>query len=229
METTGTGALLDLAPSGTGTGITLTKTGASGTAISVTNTGTGASLIVGNTNADPTAVTAQFSNSSGASPASHGSHVVSIVQSGTGNPNAVALNVVSSNLEQSAMWLSGKELAHGTLKIAHVGQADGSDANGAALSIDVQVAGTAAKGIYVTSSTGGTTGALLDIRNNGGAGYQFQVQPGQIILNAPAADPGTTKMWNGSWNAYLNEAGNQLIFKVKYSGGAVKSGTVALT
>ena len=228
MESIGSGAVLDLAAQGTGTSLSVNHT-STATALAITNTSTGASLVVGNSNATPLTTTAQFTNAGGAAAATTLAHVVSIVQTGTGSDKSVALNVVSSNTAQSAMWLSGKELAHGTLKINHVGQADASDASGAALSIDLTVAGTSAKGIYVTSSDGGTLGCLLDIRNNGGSGYQFQVQPGQIILNAPASDPGTSKLWNGSWNAYLNEGGNTLVFKVKYSGGTIKSGTVALS
>ncbi|MER7517894.1 hyaluronoglucosaminidase [Streptomyces sp. NPDC126499] len=80
-----------------------------------------------------------------------------------------ALNVSSNNADNSAMYLKGHERTdRGTLKIAHVGYADGSDAGASALSIDLQTAGTASQGIFVTATTGPTTGALLVLRNNAG-------------------------------------------------------------
>ncbi|MFC9844284.1 hyaluronoglucosaminidase [Streptomyces sp. NPDC060223] len=100
-------------------------------------------------------------------------HTVTVYQAGTAGIGA-ALNVVSDNPGTSAMYLSGKETARGTLKIAHVGYADGSDKNAAALSIDLQTAGadgtagTAAQGIYLTATNGATTGNLIALRNNTG-------------------------------------------------------------
>ncbi|MFD0372545.1 hyaluronoglucosaminidase [Streptomyces sp. NPDC059071] len=80
-----------------------------------------------------------------------------------------ALNVISDNTESSAMYLRGKErTSRGTLKIAHVGQADGSDTGASALSIDLQTKGTASQGIYLTATQGPTSGALLVLRNNAG-------------------------------------------------------------
>jgi hypothetical protein len=96
------------------------------------------------------------------------------VNCGATSGDAAALNVTSVNPANSAMHLSGKEKAHGTLKISHNGYLDGSDANAAALSIDLRTegavdeGGTAAKGIYVYNTTGPTTGALIALRNNPG-------------------------------------------------------------
>ncbi|WP_441250629.1 hyaluronoglucosaminidase [Kitasatospora sp. McL0602] len=92
-------------------------------------------------------------------------HAVTIYQAGTSG-SAVALNVVSDNPGTSAMYLSGTETGRGTLKIAHRGYADGSDLNAAAISIDLQTTGTAAQGIYVTSTNGATTGNLIALRNS---------------------------------------------------------------
>jgi hypothetical protein len=83
-------------------------------------------------------------------------HALTAFLTGTGNPNASALNVVSDNTAMSAMQLSGSELTRGTLKIAHHGPNDGSDSGAAAISIDLQTitgTGTAAQGIFVTSTT----------------------------------------------------------------------------
>ncbi|WP_232247198.1 hyaluronoglucosaminidase [Kitasatospora azatica] len=93
-------------------------------------------------------------------------HAVTVYQAATSGSGA-ALNVVSSNPGTSAMYLSGTETGRGTLKIAHVGYADGSDLNAAALSIDLQTAGTAAQGIYLTTTSGAPTkGNLIAVRNN---------------------------------------------------------------
>ncbi|GHB53096.1 hypothetical protein GCM10010377_50120 [Streptomyces viridiviolaceus] len=81
---------------------------------------------------------------------------------------ASALNVTSRNPATSAMNLSGTETARGTLKISHVGYADGSDADASGLSIDLKTQGTAAQGIFVTATQGPTTGSLIVLRNNPG-------------------------------------------------------------
>jgi Hyaluronidase protein (HylP) len=95
-------------------------------------------------------------------------HAATIYQAGTSGVDvAAALNVVSDNPESTAMYLSGTEVDRGTLKITHRGQADGSDAAAAGLSMDLQASGTAAQGIYVTATDGPTSGNLLTLRNNG--------------------------------------------------------------
>ncbi|UUU30243.1 hyaluronoglucosaminidase [Streptomyces sp. CA-210063] len=95
-------------------------------------------------------------------------HTVTINHKATSGEKTVALNVTSDNPETSAMYLKGVETAHGTLKISHVGYADGSDPGSSALSIDLLTAGTAAQGIFVTASDAPTKGALLVLRNNPG-------------------------------------------------------------
>jgi hypothetical protein len=93
-------------------------------------------------------------------------HSVTIHQHATSGSTGAALNVVSDNPDTSAMLVTGVEKALGTIKIKHVGQADGSDSGNASLSIDMQTAGTAAQGIYVDSTAvGGTLGQLLRLRN----------------------------------------------------------------
>ncbi|WHM38908.1 hyaluronoglucosaminidase [Streptomyces sp. BPTC-684] len=95
-------------------------------------------------------------------------HAATIRQAATSGSGA-ALNVVSDNPDSSAMYLKGVERnSRGTLKIAHVGHADGSDAGASALSIDLQTSGTASQGIFMTATDGPTSGALLVLRNNAG-------------------------------------------------------------
>jgi hypothetical protein len=100
-------------------------------------------------------------------------HAVTVYQAGTGTaPGAVALNVISDRPGDSTMYVTGHESGRGTIKIAHLnpGPAATTDANAAALSIDLQrngQTGTAAQGIFITATDGGTTGRLLTLRNGG--------------------------------------------------------------
>jgi hypothetical protein len=102
-------------------------------------------------------------------------HAVTIYQaSTTGVDVAAALNVISDNRETSAVYVSGHEtLPRGTVKVTHTngGTLAGDDAGASALSIDLRrgsAAGTAAQGIFITSTDGGTTGRLITARNGGG-------------------------------------------------------------
>ncbi|OKK13618.1 hyaluronoglucosaminidase [Streptomyces sp. CB02400] len=93
-------------------------------------------------------------------------HVVTINYKATTGDRA-ALNVTSVNPVSSAMYITGHEQGQrGTLKIAHVGYADGSDPGASGLSIDLKTQGTAAQGIFVTATDGPTKGALIILRNN---------------------------------------------------------------
>jgi hypothetical protein len=101
-------------------------------------------------------------------------HAVTIYQaSTTGVDVAAALNLISDNRETSAVYISGHEtLPRGTLKVTHTNGGSGAtdDTSASALSIDLKrgtAAGTAAQGIFVTSTDGGTTGRLLTLRNGG--------------------------------------------------------------
>ncbi|WP_411073291.1 hyaluronoglucosaminidase [Streptomyces sp. cmx-4-25] len=94
-------------------------------------------------------------------------HTVTINHKATSG-EAVALNVTSENPDTSAMYLTGKETTRGTLKISHIGYADGSDGGASALSIDLKTSGTASQGIYLTATNGATKGALIALRNNPG-------------------------------------------------------------
>jgi hypothetical protein len=89
-----------------------------------------------------------------------------IRQKGTSGPGA-ALSVDSANPETSAVLVNGVEKSRGTIKVAHSGYADGSDSAGSAISIDLQVKGTAAHGIFLTATDGPTRGDLIALRNNG--------------------------------------------------------------
>ncbi|MFF4833022.1 hyaluronoglucosaminidase [Streptomyces sp. NPDC001315] len=100
-------------------------------------------------------------------------HTVTINQKATSG-DVAALNVTSDNPATSAVYVTGVETGRGTVKVSHMGYADGSDANASALSIDLRTTGatteggTAAQGIYLTATTGPTKGNLIALRNNTG-------------------------------------------------------------
>lgn len=96
-------------------------------------------------------------------------HTLSTSLAASAGEDTTALNVVSSNELSSAMWLTGKERGHGTLKIAHVQPDAASDANAGAISINLHpsfdyqsVIGTAsfssgATSVTFTTSSGAPT------------------------------------------------------------------------
>lgn len=144
-------------------------------------------------------------------------HTLTARLSATSGSDITALNVVSSNPYSSAVWISGKEYGHGTLKVAHLQPESGSDANAAAISINLACdttrgpAGdiTATQGIYLdtyqvadNSIKYGTTGNLLNIKN---AGTQRLVLNSNGQLQLPTTDStgglvigGDVKFWRSS-------------------------------
>lgn len=106
------------------------------------------------------------------STATSGAHAVTAYMAATSGTSNSAINAVSDNPGMSAVQVSGTETNRGTVKITHRNPGAGAtaDASAAAVSIDLQdggVGGTAAQGVFVTSTTGSTTGNLITARNNG--------------------------------------------------------------
>ncbi len=94
-------------------------------------------------------------------------HTILANQASTTGFNISAIAAVSENVDFTCLQVTGKEKDTGTIKVAHIKPDSIADNNAAALSIDLQGVGTAAKGIYINSTpAGGTTGDLVDIRNN---------------------------------------------------------------
>ena len=86
---------------------------------------------------------------------------------GAGDPSAEAVDIVSTNAQDTALGVRGRESGRGTVKITH-GKPDGPDADASALSIALEGAGTACQGIYIGNDADNpTTGDLLHIRNGG--------------------------------------------------------------
>jgi hypothetical protein len=126
-----------------------------------------------------------------------GDHVAVFNLAADGGTNNAGLNIVSANTQFSACEVSGHETAHGTLKISHVnpGPAPTSDANAAAISIDLQAGeagGTAAQGIFVKSTTGGSSGKILNYVDPNGATIFALLPDGSLLLCPLAAPPSGT-------------------------------------
>lgn len=127
-----------------------------------------------------------------------GDHVAVFNLAADGGTNNAALNVVSANTAFSACEVSGHETGHGTLKISHVnpGPSPASDANAAAISIDLQAGkagGSAAQGIFLKSTTGGTSGAIVHYVDPTGVTIFALLPDGSLLLRALSAPPAGTK------------------------------------
>ena len=127
-----------------------------------------------------------------------GDHVAVFNLAADGGTNNAGLNVVSANTAFSACEVSGNETGHGTLKISHVnpGPNPTSDANAAALSIDLQAGmeeGTAAQGIFLKSTTGGTSGEIVHYVDSTGVTIFALLPDGSLLLRPLAAPPTGTK------------------------------------
>lgn len=75
------------------------------------------------------------------------------------------LGIRSVSSGGSALGVIGSSTSKGVIKATSISTA--GDANAAVLSLDIQGAGTAAQGIFMDATGGGTTGKLLNLRNNG--------------------------------------------------------------
>jgi Hyaluronidase protein (HylP) len=127
-----------------------------------------------------------------------GDHVAVFNLATDGGANNAGLNVVSANTAFSACEVSGHETGHGTLKISHVnpGPNPASDANAAAISIDLQAGkagGTAAQGIFLKSTTGGTSGEIMHYVDPTGVTIFALLSDGSLLLRPLGAPPAGTK------------------------------------
>jgi hypothetical protein len=123
-----------------------------------------------------------------------GDHVGVFNLAADGGANNAGLNVVSANTAFSACEVSGHETAHGTLKISHVnpGPDPTSDANAAAISIDLQAGkagGTAAQGIFLKSTTGGSSGEIMNYVDSKGVTIFALLPDGSLLLRPLAVPP----------------------------------------
>ena len=123
-----------------------------------------------------------------------GDHVGVFFLAKDGGTNNAGLNVVSRNTAFSACEVSGHETGHGTLKISHVnpGPNPTADANAAAISIDLQAGnakGTAAQGIFLKSTSGGSSGKIINYVDSTGVTIFALLPDGSLLLRPLAAPP----------------------------------------
>jgi hypothetical protein len=124
-----------------------------------------------------------------------GDHVAVLNLAKDGGTNNAALNVVSANTAFSAAEIGGHETGHGTLKISHVNPSQTeatADADAAALSIDLKAgaaSGTAAQGIFLKSTTGGTTGKIIHYQDPTGVTIFALLPDGSLLLRPLTAPP----------------------------------------
>ena len=121
-------------------------------------------------------------------------HTVSIFHhpaGGVGDPTAAALDVVSTNEQDTTIGVRGREAGKGTVKITHA-KPEGPDANASALSIALEGASTACQGIYIGNDAGNpTTGDLLHIRNGGPGTDRLRLTAaGRLMLPVQGPDGG---------------------------------------
>ena len=138
-----------------------------------------------------------------------GDHVAVFNLAVDGGTNNASLNVESANTAFSACGVTGHETSHGTLKISHINP--GPNPASAALSIDLQAGkagGTAARGIFPKSTTGGTSGDILHYVDPTGVTIFALLPDGSLLLRPldarpPAPEPGSSFATSaeplGSW------------------------------
>jgi hypothetical protein len=124
-----------------------------------------------------------------------GDHVAVLNLAKDGGTNNAALNVISANTAFSAAEIGGHETGHGTLKVSHVNPSltdEKADADAAALSIDLKAGvapGTAAQGIFLKSTSGGTTGKIIHYQDPTGVTIFALLPDGSLLLRPLTAPP----------------------------------------
>ena len=124
---------------------------------------------------------------------------------GAGDPNSEAVDIVSTNAQDTALGVRGREAGKGTVKITHA-KPDVSDANASALSIALEGAGTACQGIFIGNDAGNpTTGDLLHIRNGGPGTDRLRLtSDGHLEVSRSVSAEGTVTPGVQSLDSYLS-------------------------
>lgn len=170
--------------------------------MAISNDGTGAALSINGTGGTGVGVTISTAGTGT-------NHSLGVNYTGTSATGAAG-SFTSTNTAFTTLQISGHEFTHGTIKLSHVGDGISSDANAAGFSMDLQnsdagTGTTAAQGFFLTSTTGGTTGPLIQFKNNmlalGGADLQVGIMylsaGGNLGLGTPTAATPTEKLTLG--------------------------------
>lgn len=148
---------IELANSGTGNAMLITQTGNTSSSISV-----GGALNINNTsNTGPAAV---FYSNKGSGRAGR----VFVVYDDNSAADTDTVLFQSDSSANTVLNVKSSATGKGGIKIETLSTT--ADSNASAISIDLQGTGTAAQGIFITATGGGTTGKLLNIRNDLGGG-----------------------------------------------------------
>lgn len=167
-DTTNNPRAVDITNAGTGNAIRITQSGDIAASRSV-----GGAISIINTNNDGNAMVIYSNN--GATQSGRLLHITAdnvafdteLLYLDNDSQTTTTLGIVAHNDTQ------------GMIKLTHVADSGSADSDASAISIDLTGASTAAQGIFLTSTTGGTTGKLLNLRNNllafGGADSQVEL------------------------------------------------------
>jgi len=215
-------------------GITSTSTSGGGAMLVNNGTNTGAGMVI-YTNAGSSAtgrlMNVRSDNPAFTQPAFHidyeGTGTASeILHSGTGTASN-ALNITSTNTDDTAVGINGSEITRGTLKIVH-NYPGVADPNASALSLRANGSGTQAQGIFFDAENGGTTGNLIKMRNagidqfimapNGGLYTKTNIQVGATVQDFGAGD-GVVGLKDATTVPTTNPTGGVIIYA---EGGVLK-------
>lgn len=115
----------------------------------------------------------------------------------------------------------------------HIGAGSGASARLQVTGGDIRIDNTYS---YQCENAGGTAVDIIlmntsNIINLGNTSYRPKINSTDVVrIVADNSDPGATALGNGEIAFYIDETGNNLMVRVKYSGGTNKTGTVcALT
>lgn len=93
-------------------------------------------------------------------------HAATINHTGTGS-TALAFSIVSTNVDDTALGVTGSPYARGTIKVTH-NYPGSADANASLISGLINGGGTTAcQGFFIDVAGGSTTGKLINFRQNG--------------------------------------------------------------
>jgi hypothetical protein len=134
--------------------------------------------------------------------------------------SSYALNVIGQSTGTSSFQATGSEASVGTFKITHSsptlvpGQ---SDANASGISIALTGVGTAAQGLFIdATSAGGTTGKLMNIRNDGEEFFTLTAAKNTVakfgVFASTITSPGF--MVTATSSSVMGSAGLRVVYNV---------------
>jgi hypothetical protein len=113
--------------------------------------------------------------------------------------NNETVTFTSASSGNTVLGITGKPATRGIIKVTHQGTV--SDDTSSALSVDLAGAGTAAQGLYVDATGGGTTGKLIRLRNS--TDDKFYVDPNGAVW-AKSGISGTALSGNILRTSYIS-------------------------